>query len=59
MAWMICETCGEPIEAEMTHNGVAPCLHYVHCGWGHGPFNPDDGFSTVDEAIASRARGDE
>jgi hypothetical protein len=30
-----CETCGETVEAEITHNGVMQVGHYVHCGWGH------------------------
>jgi hypothetical protein len=37
----ICEDCGSLVEAELTHNGVCPVGHYVHCGWGH-QLSPDD-----------------
>ena len=37
----ICEDCGSLVDAELTHNGVCPVWHYVHCGWGH-QLSPED-----------------
>lgn len=51
--WICCEDCGEPVEAERTHNGVLPVLHYICCGWGHQA-GPDDGFDTPEAAVADR-----
>lgn len=33
-----CPECDELTEVEATHNGVCPCWHTVHCGWGQDSF---------------------
>lgn len=53
--WMLCEDCGEVVEAERTHNGICPCLHYIHCGWGHSA-GLSEGYSTREEAEQERVR---
>jgi hypothetical protein len=55
MTWAICEDCGSLVEAELTHNGVCPVGHYVHCGWGH-QLSPDDLISdaTAIEALTEQ-----
>ena len=48
--YALCPDCGEVMEIERVHNGVAMVWHGVHCGWGQDAFTEDAVYQTEHEA---------
>ena len=53
--YAICPNCGEIMEVELAHDGVASCWHGVHCGSARDFYSPDEVYSTPEDAADAAA----